>query len=232
MNPLSEGQLERLRRRQNREELENQTKATTQTQIDGTERPKTRGFKFGLWIGNRLPNWLREWVADVVPKLARVIGIVALCIFGLFLVANALSDWKDYQRDRDNKGEIEHEHDTPVWIQGDWMVGEYRNCQMRTKTVPPDRKDLDTLDKLPRLFCGEDENGLFDFQKVIAPPSSNISAPAPGTMYLIGVTAGEYDSDFHILPVSYWGRIDRTDKWVIEWRCQRRNESVECKTTN
>ena len=23
-----------------------------------------------------------------------------------------------------------HKHDLPVWVQGDWMIGEYRNCDM------------------------------------------------------------------------------------------------------
>jgi len=27
-------------------------------------------------------------------------------------------------------GWIEHAHDTPVWIKGEWLVGEYRLCRM------------------------------------------------------------------------------------------------------
>jgi hypothetical protein len=134
-------------------------------------------------------------------------------------------------------GFASHQHDTPIWIQGDWMVGEYRNCQMRTKTVPTQRKDLDSLGKLPRLFCGEDAAGLFDFQRATAavPPPPDTQAPPEGTMYLFSVTGDGLEQDFHVMPVRYYGRIDRTDKWVISWRCQRLNmgvlesASLECK---
>ena len=126
-------------------------------------------------------------------------------------------------------GWITHSHDTPVWIQGDWLVGEYRDCQMRTKTVPEQKKDMDSLGKLPRLFCGDDANGLFDFQRQISSPPADTPAPPLGKMYLIGVTTDDLDSDFHVLPVRYFGRIDRQDKWVISWRCQRLSESLECK---
>jgi len=129
----------------------------------------------------------------------------------------------------DDGGRISHSNETPVWIQGDWLVGEYRDCQMRTKTDPPQRKDIDSLDKLPRLFCGEDANGLFDFQREIEPSLHDVQTPPEGSMYFIGVTADDLDRDFHVLPVRYFGRIDRTDKWVISWRCQRLSESLECR---
>lgn len=35
----------------------------------------------------------------------------------------------------DTSGWIKHNRDTPIWIKGDWMIGEYRNCQMLTTTV-------------------------------------------------------------------------------------------------
>jgi hypothetical protein len=138
------------------------------------------------------------------------------------------------------------DHDTPVWIQGDWLVGEYRVCQMRTKTVPPQQKELDSLNKLPRLFCGVDSNGLFDFQRQTSPvsPPPDIKAPPDGSMYLFTVTADAFDSYFHILPVEYFGSIqpspdknfiydyDRTDKWVISWRCQRNSNSLTCKAVD
>lgn len=132
----------------------------------------------------------------------------------------------------DRFGYMTHDHDTPVWIQGDWMVGEYRHCQMRTKTVPPKRKDLDSLDKLPRMFCGQDANGLFDFQREIDPPSHDVQAPPEGTIYLIGVTSAANEQNFHLMPVRYWGRIDRQDKWIISWQCLRKAESLECKALN
>ena len=79
---------------------------------------------------------------------------------GLFVVGLIVALVVDGYQSLDNSGWITHDHDTPVWIQGDWLVGEYRDCQMRTKTVPAQRKDLDSLNELPRLFCAEDANGV------------------------------------------------------------------------
>jgi len=135
----------------------------------------------------------------------------------------------------DQAGWIQHSHDTPVWIAGDWMVGEYRDCDMRTKTVPGRNKELDSLDKLPRLFCGEDSRGLVDFQREIVPPlpdSQALPPLPPGSLYLFGVTASELDHDFHIMPVRYFGRIDRQDDWLISWRCQRNSGSLTCMALN
>lgn len=144
--------------------------------------------------------------------------IAAICVGVIFVTDRVV----DYLQGR-------HDHDTPVWIQGDWLVGEYRDCQMRTKTVPEQVTGLDSLDKLPRLFCAGDANGLLDFQSEIAPPTREVQIPPQGSMYFIGVTASELDHDFHVLPVSYFGRIDRKDKLVITWRCQRKSGSLTCK---
>jgi hypothetical protein len=130
-------------------------------------------------------------------------------------------------------------HDTPVWIQGDWLVGEYRVCQMRTKMQP---EDPDSLAKLPRLFCAQDASGFVDFQ--LETDSVRQKAPIPTG----DVTANVFDVYFHVLPVSYSGFIktssgdynfpltydfiydyDRTDKLVISWRCQRNSDSLTCK---
>jgi hypothetical protein len=51
-------------------------------------------------------------------------------------------------------------------------------------------------------------------------------------MYFIGVTASELDADFHLMPVRYNGRIDRLDKLVISWRCQRNSDSLTCNALN
>ena len=44
------------------------------------------------------------------------------------LVSLETSDWNTY-RVIDNLGWIEHEHDTPVWIEGEWLPDEYRDCE-------------------------------------------------------------------------------------------------------
>ena len=149
--------------------------------------------------------------------------LAAFCVGVIFVTDRVV----DYLQER-------HDHDTPVWIQGDWLVGEYRDCQMRTKTVPENDKNIDYPDRLPRLFCGEDRNGVFDFQResgllsLLLPPA-DAKPPQEGAMYFVTVTSDELDHYFHVMPVRYFGRIDRTDKWVISWRCQRLSESLTCK---
>src|ERR1035441_8006976 len=34
---------------------------------------------------------------------------------------------------------------------------------------------------------------------------------------------------FHVLPVKYWGRIDRTDRTGFSWRCQKEISGLDCK---
>lgn len=175
-----------------------------------------------------------KWRDEITESALPILKTVAWLLAAGFVIAIAVSIYESL----DNSGWITHSQDTPVWIQGNWMIGEYRDCQMRTKTVPPERKDLDSLDKLPRLFCADDGNGLFDFQTTVATsvaPPSDIKAPPVGYMYFVGVTAHDVDHAFHVMPVRYRGRIDRTDKWVITWRCQRlsmgflESTAIECK---
>jgi len=135
------------------------------------------------------------------------LGILGAFAFGLFAILeyNSL---------------IPHSHETPTWIQGDWMVGEYRDCEMRT-IMPPAQSD--TMSKLPRLFCGQDAMGYVDFQL------ETESTRRDDNIAIGNVTDEAFDKYFHVLPVSYYGRIDRRDKWVISWRCQRRSASLEFK---
>lgn len=217
----SRGQLERLRRRQSRQQGENPTEVESQKQIGEAER-KPR---------EQVTSLIREVAEGFKPIVTFAGWFVGIIFIGGLAVGI-------YQR-LDQAGWITHKHDTPVWIQGNWMVGEYRNCQMRTKTVAGGDKDLDYLDKLPRLFCGKDANGLFDFQRTngaVPPPPDQV--PPEGAMYLYTVTGDELEQDFHVMPVRYNGRIDRTDKWVISWRCQRLNmgflesAALECDALN
>lgn len=157
------------------------------------------------------------------------LGHLFLGFLGLFILGFVVFAIRGGYEWLHSSGLVSHEYDTPVWIQGDWMVGEYRDCQMRTKTAPKGGKDLDSLDKLPRLFCGESANGLSEFEREISQPSHEAQTGTEGTIDYIGVTASEYDHDFHIMQVRYWGRIDRQDEWVISWHCLRRSESLECK---
>jgi hypothetical protein len=218
----SQGQYERIRRRQSLQQGENQVERESPERLDGAERKQTRWCRFGVW--------LRDWSREVWSGAK----IIVQWAVGLFAVGFIVALVVDGYQSLDNSGWITHDHDTPVWIQGDWLVGEYRDCQMRTKTVPAQRKDLDSLNELPRLFCAEDANGVFDFQRATAlvSPPPDIQVPPSGAMYFFTVTGRELDHEFHIMPVRYYGRIDRQDKWVVSWNCQRKSESLECKALN
>ena len=65
-----------------------------------------------------------------MPSFAKVgrgfIAVVALWV----LAAVGLAGYASL----DESGWIVHNHDTPVWVQGDWLVGEYRDCKMLTTT--------------------------------------------------------------------------------------------------
>jgi hypothetical protein len=129
----------------------------------------------------------------------------------------------------DNSGWIPHNHDTPVWIQGDWMVGEYRTCLMLTTTPVAGTVQTQELKAaLPRLLCGHesgsDSAGTFA-EFVEAMPDMNSAKNAVWG----GGGWSAFDSYFHVLPVRYNGRINRPDKWFISWRCQRNSESLTCK---
>lgn len=185
-------------------------------------------------------NWASE-VAQGGKVALKIVGGVLL-FGGVAAVAVVL--WNSY---------LSHQpvdHDTPVWIQGDWLVGEYRVCQMRTKMQPA---GPDSLAKLPRLFCGQDASGIVDFQRATNPALQDTTIP-DGDVFTVSVTSDALDSYFHVLPIRYFGTVktsevkgfkydpngpdsykdfiyeyDRTDKWVISWRCQRLSESLTCK---
>ena len=154
-------------------------------------------------------RWIVAWAAVI---------FVVWVIVAVGLVLHPRSVYAYFDR----LGWITHNHDTPVWIQDDWLVGEYRNCEMRTKTQ--EQSVVDDLDKLPRLFCGKEDDGFFLFLL-----QTSLLLPADTH---VGVTGYEVDSEFHTFPVRYHGRIDRRDKYVISWKCQRLSASLECWAVN
>ena len=121
----------------------------------------------------------------------------------------------------DQAGWIAHNHDTPVWIQDDWMVGEYRICQLMTATpIAGHMRSLDARAELPRLLCGRKESddvagSLVEFENAM--PNYTIATDA---LWGNGDWS-PFDAYFHILPVHYNGRIKRPDRIYDSWRCQR-----------
>jgi hypothetical protein len=130
----------------------------------------------------------------------------------LFIVLIVLLMW----RLADDFGYVPHEHDTPVWIRGDWMVGEYRDCNMLTTTpvMEGQHYSADELSHLPRLYCAEVSDGFWNYAGAFE-----------------GTDTGwpKVSKDFHMLPVRYFGRLERPEKWLVSWRCQRLSASLKCK---
>lgn len=154
-----------------------------------------------------------------ITGLGRMLGILAL----VWIAAHVANTWLD------SIGWVTHDHDTPVWIHGDWMVGEYRHCGMRT-TAPFAGivQSQEARAELPRLFCGKNwaDEGVSEFEIDMPDPDAAVNA-------ILG--RGDWralDNSFHILPVLYHGRIDRPDAEFVSWRCQRLSESLVCNALN
>jgi hypothetical protein len=82
--------------------------------------------------------------------------------------------------------------------------------------------------ELPRLFCGKNWE-----REVVAEFEVAMPDPNGATDALRGKgdwTA--FDSYFHVLPVLYFGRIERPDSWFVSWCCQRNRDSLTCKALN
>lgn len=123
----------------------------------------------------------------------------------------------------DEQGWIEHSHYTPVWIEGEWLMGEYRMCQMPGPL----------WGKLPdyaHLLCGK---GLQNAEDGIWPATFRYSLSVPEFNSIFG--AGRWnlvERYFHVLPVQYWGKIDRSDRTTFSWSCQKQENGLKCEALN
>jgi hypothetical protein len=149
---------------------------------------------------------------------------IAVPIIWLAMCFSAHTVYTGIRNTLDDFGWIRHSHDTRVWIGGGWLVGEYRMCQM----------PLLWGHRLPasaHLLCGLDTG-----QDLENPWSTEfMSSTSDHEFYgLMGNNWTPVDHLFHILPVNYWGKIDRTgDSFVtFTWRCQRLTSGLECKAIN
>ena len=173
-----------------------------------------------------------KWLHDLGESFKPILKAIAWAVGIVLTVSIAVA----FYQGLDASGWIPHDHQTPVWIHGDWMVGEYRACQLRTTTSFPGNRSLglpgivlsqQARAELPRLFCGgEGGDGITQFQ--LAMPSFDAATES---------VWGEqdwrwFDDYFHVLPVRYNGRIERPDKWEDSWRCQRNTASLTCWALN
>ena len=131
------------------------------------------------------------------------------------------SSWNPY-RLLDDSGWIEHDHDTPVWIKGKWLASEYRVCQMpllRGHQLPDSA----------HLICGQADGEGLQYGEDACAIHFGSSLTDHEFHALWAGNWSDVERHFHILPVHYWGRISRSDRLVLSWRCQRNSESLTCK---
>ena len=147
-------------------------------------------------------------------------------VVGVVVLGLAISIVMASHQTLDESGWITHDHVTPVWIDGNWMVGEYRTCQLLTTTpIAGAVQSPDARSELPRLLCGRNETdavagSLSEFENAV-PGWTSATNPLSG-----GSDWTAFDSYFHVLPVRYSGRIERPDKMYDSWRCQRNGSSL------
>jgi hypothetical protein len=145
-------------------------------------------------------------LSDESPKA--VLWRALKFFFGLIVIVIVLAVYFS----ADEAGFIVHHHNVPTWIKGDWMVGEYRICNMQVANAAYSREDRATM---PRLYCGTDDNGFTDFAQNVVGSDISWSTLRP---------------NYHVLPATFWGRIDRTEQptYFYKWRCQREADSLSC----
>jgi hypothetical protein len=158
----------------------------------------------------RLWSFLRRDIGEF--RIVRIVGVLVVlysagaALVGAYQVLN-------------HGGWIAHSRDTPVWIQGDWLVGEFRECNMLTTTpfVDGEHYSPEELAHLPRLFCNSGVDGYWKYASAFEGTDASWQAVS---------------KDFHTLPVKYFGRLERPGKWLVSWRCQRKDDSLTCKALN
>lgn len=153
-------------------------------------------------------------------ETARLLGwLVLFCFVGYAIYGGY--KWFD------SIGWIPHSYVTPVWMEGDWMVGEYRYCHMlRTVSYTVTGGG----DESPRLLCDTEHNGLGAFVQAVSPVDHDVALKLASKMNPANSSDwAELDKYFHILPVRYFGEIDDPGFQADQWRCQRMSESLDCK---
>jgi len=145
-----------------------------------------------------------------------------IALAGIWIIVSLeTSDWNTY-RVLDDYGWIEHDHDTPVWIKGEWLAGEYRVCQMPLVPWQP-------LPDSAHLLCAQRH---IEMDEDAWPPDFIDSISEIEFVELVAGKWSPLEHHFHILPVNYWGRINRSDRTMFSWRCQRTTNGLECKALN
>lgn len=122
----------------------------------------------------------------------------------------------------DGSGWAPHSHDTPVWIGGDWMTGEYRICDMPGNL-------WGRIPKSAHLLCSSGDPRA---AQGVMPSEFHDELSSQEIEQLNNGSWAGLESHFHVLSIKYWGRIDRRDRYIFVWRCQRISNGLVCYAIN
>ena len=153
-----------------------------------------------------------------------------LALVGAGVVASAI--WIYGWKALDRLGWISHDRDTPVWIGGDWMIGEYRKCQMRLEATPG-TIEIEQREEQPTLYCGEHANGVAEYEAARAretPRGEDIEVS--GKMKATPDAKAGDEHGFHVMPVQFFSRTENLEKAPLAWRCRRNSDSLTCKAAD
>ena len=174
-------------------------------------------LRFGAGNAKRsfadLKNWAQECMADAwkASKVPLTWAVGLAIAWSLAVAGYQFADRKD---------RVMHSHNTPVWVQGDWVVGEYRNCDMPLGNT--------------RLFCGKSPlngSGVATFPESVS--DGDLSAAVVAAYNRETQTDwSPLDRYFKVMPVRFYGRLQRPEHdrlmGTFSWRCQRNTKRLKC----
>ena len=152
---------------------------------------------------------LNKWIYEIAESMIPLLKLFVFVVVGVFVVV-CVGRGYEYLNDL---GWIPHNHDTPIWIKGEWMQGEFRKCQMPLPFSITSSAETKFQGSPPLLFCNAEGDGIQEYLRDYLP-------------------YGKGSGAFHNLPVLYHGRIDRLELRPISWKCQRGSESLTCWALN
>lgn len=162
-------------------------------------------------------NWARERMREAWREVWKVIKVPFRWTVGLVIAWSLAVAGYQFA---DGKDRVMHNRSTPVWVQGDWRVGEYRNCDMPLGTT--------------RLFCGKSPlngSGMATFPESVS--DGDLSAAVVAAYNRETPTNwSALDRYFKVLPVRFYGRLQRPERnqlmGTLSWRCQRNTKRLLC----
>jgi hypothetical protein len=96
----------------------------------------------------------------LMKELVVPIWKIIMLVGGIFLVALAVSAAVAFYQSCDQNGQVPHTTTVDVYMKGDWLVGENREC-LGVQGAPPPHTNL-----IGSLFCPADTNVFADSHNI------------------------------------------------------------------